>query len=367
MVEVPYIQDTETVEAQYPQGSGAKVILVYGHTTTTAQLTTIYEFNNYSDAVTSLTTSTGGPLLEAIGKVFEEGQIRSVTDTLGINKVYAINMGTSATYQDYADAQETSKLKKDVDIELYVGQHDVTLMGTTATYLSGLATQGQKRTAVFCTNPAAPVATKALMTDDGEGTYIQDSRIYIKDGLQEKYAAKMACTPYYMDPAKGAYRSVTMDDIDDYQYEDLETLTAAGIICDWEHQSPITQTGRVEPVKAVATSHAKTEQPVDSLAHCRLNADYQFHQRDIIIQGMLKDNDTETGLQTMEQAVKSYFAGEAKKGYLIAKEDEPSDPGYMVQIEPSTTDVYGVVVRTKIRPVNAIYSIEEVSVIQAPV
>lgn len=369
--EIPYIRDTETTEAQYPQGSGAKVICIMGETSKVQELDTIYEINNYPEAVSVFGELTGGDLLSALQDIFEEGAIHSVTDTLGIDKVYAINVGLSATIEDYTTAQATAEMKKDVELEVYLGVSDVSFMLTTDTRLSTLATVGQRRDAIFTTALGADDATIGAMTDPLEATYIHSSRVYIKDNrdMQAKFAAKVACTPYWQDPAKGPYRTVTMDDIEDVDYDRINTLTQAGIICDWEYLSPLSQSGKVEPAKAVATSYVEVdnERPVDSLMHCRLNADYQWRQLDIIIQGMLKDNETETGLQTMQEACESFLAGEAKKGYLSAKTTDPQDPGYMVEVESSTTDVYGVVVRRKIRPVNAIYSIEEVSVIQAPV
>lgn len=380
--EIPFLMDTESQEAQYPRGSGADTILLIGKTPNAADTSTINEFYSYQDAIAELSgedPEETNELLLAVKDVFEEGAVRSVTDKLGIEKVLAINVGPNPVVgTEWADAQELGRLKRDIAIEVYVGLSDISFMNTTKTHLDTLAATGKRRIAIF-THAADESKTNIIdMTDpsNAEDTpaapYIQGSRIYIKQNrlMQCKFAAKVACTPYWQDPARGPYRSVTFAEVEEQitSEDDLDDYTKAGIVVDWENLNPVQGNGKAEICKAVATSYRGEDDviPLDARLHIRRNADYQFRQIDLIIGAELKNNDTETGLQTMQQNVNAYLAGEVKKGYIKPKKTEPQDPGYLVEIIPHDTNPYGVKVRRKIRPVNSIEFIEEESVILAP-
>lgn len=362
--ELPYIQDTETVENMNQHGSGADVILAIGKTNITKAPTLACEFGSYEEAVESNVIGTEGDsneLLAALKDIFTEGAIyNKLTDNFGIDKVYAINLGDSPTNDDWISANNTGRLLKDVKLEDYVGNSDIAMMGSVASSLQTLAGMGIRRHAVFTTAPDAVRDDILKMTDPKQTSYISNSRVAIKylPATQHKFVAKVACTNYYDDPARGAYRS----GIPYYNLgmDDLNLYTSAGIIVDWPHDSPLEPSSTtMEPAKCVSTAYRLNagKRPADSNIHARRIADYIFRMQDLKFNAQLKINDTETNVQALQAVAKSVFEDELKAQHI--KE-------YTLSMEQDLTDPYAVDVARGCTPTPALYKIIEKSTVRAP-
>lgn len=377
MSELPILDVIETAESQFSKGTGGDTILVIGKTPNTKNLTKVLEFSEYAQAVKAVVDggigpeASNNPLLVAIKDIFSEASIRNVNDLLGIDKIYVVDIGSTPGPEDWLAAQTSTLGYPDIDIELYVGCSDLAVANSIKTNLNTMATKGKYRKAIFTNTANATVADIAAMTDSEQTSHIRSSRIIIKENpaMQAKFAAKMACTPYYQDPSYGPYRTATRDDIKIYTDAEYETLVGAGIIPDWPYRSPYdSDKTQVEPIRAVSTSFRKEAgvRPVDANVHIRRNVDYQWRQSDLIVAAHLKDNDAETTLTLIEESVKSFFAGEVRKGYLVPKTTAPVDQGFSAAIKSNPDDPYSLIFDRSVRPINAIYGVKEPSVIKAP-
>jgi hypothetical protein len=366
MTEVPHFYINESVSPQYPRGKGGDVIFVFGKTQHTAELSKIYTFYSYNDAVAG--QSDGGigpehednPGLKAVKEIFEESQKRNVEEQLGIEKVYFINMGTAPTKQNYIDAEVLSQMKRDAVLEVYVGESDVALMNSIKTALDTLAQGGQYRMALFTHTEGASVAQVSAMTDPEEDAYIRGSRIMIKydRDMQARFAAKVASTPYYLDPSRGPYRSIELDDITELSLTDADALIAAGIIPDWEHMLPLGASGQAEPIRAVSTAYRTVAgaRPTDANVHTRRNVDKHWRRIDEIVNAELKMNDTEANLELIREAINGYLEMEKKAGNIHE---------YRINVSVVADDPYTLKIERAIKPVKAIYFIHEESYIEA--
>lgn len=379
--EVPKYTVQETTTSMYPRGEGSKKLIIFGETGETADLTTLLTFHGYQDAVNQI-----GPmdadnlLLAAVKDIYEEGMARSPTDINSIGTIHAVNVGDAATSADYLTAQQLTKTIYDPAIELYCGVFDTAIMTAIKGALATFKGDGLYRASLFTTDPEeTDIAEIAAMTDPAvvsPATYIRSSQVGIKydPATQAKFAAKMAYTPYWLSPALGAYRSIPASGITELDPDDRKTLTNAGIITDWVAQSPFSTSGLAEPVRAVSTairskdgSDQTLDVPVDADFHARLNADQQWRQIDLRVAQLFKQNDTETGLKMLKLTLSDYLSGEAKKGYLKPKYSVPSDPGFYVNLAEADVEPYTIRVERGVRPINAIYFIEEPSEIMAPI
>jgi hypothetical protein len=244
-------------------------------------------------------------------------------------------------------------------------------MNSIKTALTTLSTSCFYRTAIFTNTAAAAVADIAKMTDSGETSYISGSRIIIKENpsLQAKYAAKQACTPPGDDPCKGPYRTVTPAQMSKYTDADLNTLVSAGIVCDWIYRSPYDTSELVEPIRAVSTAFRSADgaRPADANIHIRRNADDIWRQMDLIAANQLKSNDTETGITYVQELLTAFLESMVDAGRLKPKKTTPTDKGYFVRVDEDTADAFKLIITRKIRPINAVYFLDEPSTVQAPI
>lgn len=366
MTEVPHFYINESVSPQYPRGKGGDVIVVFGRTDVTKELNKVYTFYSYNDAVASQGAGGIGPEsatnygLKAVKDIFEESQKRNVEEQLGIEKVYFVNVGATPTAQDYADARTLSEMKKDAVIELYEGVSDLAIMNSVATAIGTLRQSGQYRISIFTHAVDATVAQVEALTDPAEETHVRSSYVVIKydRDTQARFAAKVASTPYYVDPSRGPYRSITLNDITELSLGDADTLIAGGIVPDWEHMLPMGASGLAEPIRAVSTAYRTVagSRPTDANLHTRRNVDKHWRRIDQIINAELKMNDSEANLEIIREAVNSYLEMEKKAGNIH---------DYKINVEVAANEPYTLRVERSIKPVKAIYFIHEESYIEA--
>ena len=365
---LPGIVIKETVESARNEGYEGRNILVIGSAGYTPEKETekVYTLYNYEDAIKKLAapedaTSTGDNTLKSVIKdIFNEGKPLDSTDTFGLNKVYAINIGPEPTIETLLAALETSETVYDVDIEVYPGLSDIPAMNMVKGHLKKLEGFGDYRIAMMTASPNAEIEELTEMTDStaDNANYINSGRIVVHVNLNVlgAFAAKVACTPYYQDPAYKPYRTITTQNIKKYRRDELETILDAGLIVDWEVVDPTLGIKVVEPVYARATNYTTEATPGDAYLHHRLNADHQAHVTDEIARAYIKQNNTETARQAIEQKCKSHLEEEVKQERIN---------GYSYELYPNRADPYSLIVQMKMLPVKSIHVIEINRTIQA--
>ena len=386
MTEIPYLTNAETQQTAFPAmgTGGSDVILVIGKTAEDADTSKIFEFYSYWEAQRDVADGGLGALdidnqlLQGVLDVYTEGSQFQSYQNPTISKVYAINVGPDPTKTTYEDAMAASVIKRDVDFELYLKNYDLTdyeaHMNAVATHLGVLENQNDYREAVFTLDPTMSIAEKADITDPTNvgSAFIKSNRVIIheNENVQARYAAKLACTNYMIEPSLDPYRSLAATGINEYKYDDLETLIAAGIVADY--QTPTLNPDYINtatPVRSISTAHRKDAEgarALDTNTHVRRNVDYQWWYTDLIAQSELKYNNTETYRQHIINAVTDFFNAQVKLGSITPQLVAPIDPGFYVDVIPDSTDANKIHLLRRIRPVSATYFIEIDSVIQSP-
>jgi|YNPMSStandDraft_1061717.scaffolds.fasta_scaffold00408_13 hypothetical protein len=362
MVEYPHFTITEETGPYYPSGSGAQPIIAIGKTPLDPEPTKVYKFVNYEQA--ALPHGSGGigasgdnPLLDGIKAIFEEGMAVNPVDGASVGVVYAINLGQTPTPQNILNAREaTLSIVKDPAIEVYFGITDVTVMNSVGAAIQQNRSAGFYRFAWFSHNQNATIADVCKLTDSNQQQYVRSSFVGIKydPSTLGYYVAKEACTPYYITPSYEPYRALTLDMIQDLTYSEIDQLLRAGIVPDYEYMLPLASSGKVKPVRALATSYAKTSPPADAARHVRRNADYQFRQIDLRLNSVIGMNDSESDIETIREMLNAYLEGEKNLNRI-------KDYNISVSLTDQPHTLY--VVRM-VKPVRAIKFIVEKSIIK---
>lgn len=366
--EVPILTNTEQVDEYFPGGSGATPILVVGKTPVIKDCSKIYTFHSYADAVATSDNGGIGPeaegneLLSAIKEIFSEGSVDDQdTDELGVDTVYAINVGSTPTVEDWTSAQTASEVLEEKElIEIYLGCTDIAFITTTETHLLNLDEACLYRLSFFANTATTP--TDAIKTTDyTQTTFVRDSRIYIHydPTKQVDLAVKVAYTPYYQDPCKDSYRTVTADDILPLSFPNKNTLIKNGIVCDMPSNTYINGVRMAKPVKVVSTAYsvgADGKRPADANAHQRRNADYTWTQCDEIAKSELDNNNTPAGLKFIKEEVQAFLDGQENLGYLSSPE---------CSVGEVTNDLEAIKLYKGAQFVSSIYRIEQTSRVKA--
>ena len=370
MADIPTITVNEVSEPMYPAGSGGDNICVIADAGFTKDVTKIYTFGNYNEARGDHSSTDGiGPepadwddnvLLATIRDIFAEGAQTEPTHTLGIEKVYAINVGDAPSNQDISDAIDLAATIPDCRIEVLPQVSDLTNMGALKASLVALDGDGDFRLGIIVVSDVEDTISDMTDMTDTENTPagVSSDRILIESDPAKvgKLAAKIATTPYYIDPAYGAYRSLSATDLYNRSRLDLDTLVAGGVCCDWLNPDDVT---KMEPCMCVSTAFRLLDgsRPVSSFVHARRNADEQFRQIIQRAKSQLKRNNTLKARMLIEQNSISYLE-EQKKAENI--ED------YLLDISVSTATPYGIIINAKVRPAAADYFITFNGLVQTP-
>jgi hypothetical protein len=370
----------ETVEPLFPSGSGADPIVVIGDCGFAKDTSKVYFFGNYGEAKKDHDSNpdsigpepvswSSNPALKQVRDIFAEGAIRTPDQTIGINQVYVINVGSAPLEADYTAAMETAATLP-VTVENYANLSTVTVLDAIGTRMDELEDTADYRNAIGTVADGAISAKDDMiaMTDESENDYAQNSRVHIHTNpdMQGTYAAKVACTPYYQDPGYGGYRSKITDDIVLWKKGDRDELKDAGLVVDAPNLiNPIL----AEPYMAVSTGYKEVGgvRPVDSLLHIRRNADHQWRQTDLITLRMVKMNNTAVAKGLIEQVANAYLKQEVENGYLTAKSTVPIDPGFLFELTYDPIDPFKLNRLRKVRCVGSVQEISDTSVIQLPI
>lgn len=325
--------ETDTTIA-YPPGVGGKPVIVIG---SDSGLTagTVYQFSSPAEAISACTSNS--TLLNAILQIFEEGGQYIQTDSLGIDTVYAIALPTTPQPSDYTDALTLAESVA-AKVEVYPALSNTTILGYLATHLSDLAATGDVRVSVVT------VADDTIGDMETEVANLTSDRIVIKENpdTMALAAAKIACTPYDIDPAKGAYRSTPT--ILTWTRTELETMVSNCISPDWKGPDGPEPYMFVTPAFKLVSGVRLTS----GLLHHRLNMDQHIEQIYNKAQKHLKDNNTQNARNLIEQDVSGYLDIEMKDNKIES---------YVVNVDLDPDNVFGIIISGYIGILGAIYSI----------
>ena len=213
-------------------------------------------------------------------------------------------------------------------LEVFVGYFPASgsdaVITADAAHNASLKTQGLKRRGFFTIDPTMSKAAISSMVTSTVTPFVQDSTVvfHIDHTMQAKFATKCACTPYAVDPAYGAYRSVLPGDIYQVSRTDADDYIGMGLNVDWLSNNP-DFIGNPEPVMAVSSAYrinlSTGTRPTDSYLHHRFNADQQSIATNQIAMRLLKTNNTIVAQAMAQASMTGYLQGQVTAGYLQPK------------------------------------------------
>lgn len=364
----PHLNYSEEGDNYFAQGEGAKPTIIVGKTPLPKDLENILTFKSYGRAKALSENGGIGPeplegepknlSLAFLKDFFEEGT-KKVSSDIGIKEVYFINVGPNPTMQDWLEAAELTNRKKNVRLEVYVGNHDISFMHSVNNHLEEQKALGITKVALYSVE-SEDMSDEDMMkyTDDSQANFIQKSRIGIcEKHLFGKHAAKIAVTPYYEEPGYAEFRTIEAETFKERSRDERNELVKAGII--FGEDNPFTAKEKVQICLATSTAFAMDEsiRPTDALFHHRLNVDEQVNQLLLICAEQLKRNDTSDYLKYLEQDCTSYLEKETSKKRIKS---------YDISVKEADNDPYALVIYGNIQPVNSTHAIKFENYIEAP-
>lgn len=356
----PFLNYDESSENYFLRGSGAKPTIVIGKTQLPKDLDNILIFRSYQQAKAlpqeggigpePLDNEDPNPTLQFIKEYFEEGAKKNSSD-IGVNEIHFINVGNSPSTEDWIKAYELSKRKKYLQIEAYVGIHDIGFMHSVNAHLEELKNLGLMRNAFFSTaNEEMTDAQMVNYTDDSQSQFIRKSKIgIIQKQLFGKFIAKLAVTPYYVEPGFEQFRTIDEGVFKERSIDERDALCSAGII--FGEDRPYDDDINISICLATSTAYAYPEddRPNDALFHARMNVDYQVREVLNILSRQLKRNETSDNLAYTKEDVISYLDTEIAKERL---------KGYNIEIVESEGNPYELIAYGDMTPVNSTHAIK---------
>lgn len=345
----PTFTVNESAEPMPQRNTGGRDIVIYGDSGKTKDLTTVHSFNNYDEALIALgPEDEDNKLLNSIKEALTEGSTSSVDSNMGMGLIYAINVGSNPTLEDYKTAIESTKRFKSIRHELYLDFYVSTetkeLLEDISSIIEELEDRGLYRIAGFTIDNSAEDLKTAdeikLLNSD-----VKNSRVYIHvdPKIQSKFIAKTASCPFFISPAYGTYNSVTSEEILPYNDDDREILAQNGFISDMEG---ITDSNKAEPCMDWSTSSSLNE--ADSRLHARILADEHASAVDKIIQRYIKANNEENNLILIE---------EYSKSYLDTQVEDKKLKGYGFELTQDPQDSDGIIVKLSLNVLGAIINV----------
>jgi hypothetical protein len=374
---LPGITVSETLNFVKNVENEGRTILVIGNTGYTANTDKLYTFKSKADATQQLKPKTDSKVSEGasdnsdgssttsrntatkneeayntfiqfIEDIFGEADVNHAIHGIGLNKVYAVNIGANATNKKILEAWATAEKETDVDIEVYPGLTDIELINVVKGHLDEIQQHGDYRIAIATVKADTVDKMIASVKKDNKSA-IDSSRIvlHVDPNMVGFLAAKIACTPYYQDPARTPYYTVTSKEIKQFTREDLVKLLDAGLVAD-----QIINKGGVRMVELPyirSTRYTDDKSAADSYLHQRLNADQHASVTDRIARRYIKSNNTDAARHSIECECCAYLNREMENERLM---------NYSYNVHPKPDDPYTLIIDMMIRPPKSIHFIE---------
>ena len=374
-------------------GVGAEIPLFIVSSTHEVEKIDIQSYTNSQSVIKAL--GTDSPDIQVITDFFEEAKVK-VSGELGVEKVYVVDIGNkNITADTFVKALEVSERAKDAtmlvlnkpltvtvntavdsstnkETTTIVDGDNMSLVAQVSAHIKKLRAKGQPRIGYF---PAGVIETTEEYNDSvlthltHESTYIDDNIVFIENRFYGKVIAKIATTPYFVEPGRDAFRSLseysfvhnsTNDTVEKQltfpkrSDEESTALMKAGILfCE---SDPYRVNDNNEPLQVicigVSTGFARSdeEKTTACLLHALRNNNHQIREVMKILGTQLKENETIDAITKFKLAVDTYLESEVKADHI--------QPEYTCNIYESDEDPYNLVINLGIAGINATYLIE---------
>ena len=361
----PGVYFNETTEYEL-QGNGGKIPVWIGKTGNTAATgykvdgTQINKFSSWNEINRSIanggigTDTTTNPLLAALEEFFEEAEIQT-TEDIGIPYIYVIDVGAGTSKDVWLTALTTAKTANDAIIEFYVGAENISDTGYTlpdfinAAYAS-ISTETARLSLRNAFTTKANATDSELIALNPSSGGILKSRIGIIEPLKfGKHAARLCCTPYYIEPGFLEYRTVEPREFKSRTDAEILALQNAGIIFGADEVVSDLVVCRIN--LAVSTAFAKNPRPADSLFHARFNADNLLRNVFKAVFTQVKANEAASYIVKAQTKVDAVIDEEVRLERMIPFNNETGDGTRLTLVE-SDSNPYDMELKGQIQGIN---------------
>lgn len=359
------------------------------------------------------------PLLKVIHDFCEETEMMT-EEYVACPYFYVIDLGDAKNLSDWISSIETSKIKREIDFEIYVGFDRVMDGTSTASFESFILAVnydivvnrqviGDFRktfyTIPFKTEPATltdntpnPNAgkyqqdtyykehyketdtellalTTALITNNdsqfhlnettdeydgitlGTTNTIPKSRIYIIEPLHfGRTIGRITTTPYDMEPGYYPYNTITREQIIMRKPSEKLKLQMGGVIFNQLEETSTEEYVKINRTQSISTRIV--DHPSDSLFQSRHLCDYLITKVFDACYPQIKNKETETNIEYLRTQVNKIVNDAITDGDFIAPYMVGTDrKGTFLNVQESSEDAYDLEVVGMIQPVNCTYSI----------
>lgn len=361
----PGVYFNETTEYEL-QGNGGKIPVWIGKTGNTAATgykvdgTQINTFSSWNEINRSIanggigTDTTTNPLLAALKEFFEEAEIQT-TEDIGIPYIYVIDVGAGTSKDVWLTALTTAKTAIDAIIEFYVGAENISDTGYTlpdfinAAYASISTETARLSLRTGFTTKANATDSELIALNPSSGGILK-SRIGIIEPLKfGKHAARLCCTPYYIEPGFLEYRTVEPGEFKSRTDAEILALQNAGIIFGADEVVSDLVVCRIN--LAVSTAFANNPRPADSLFHARFNADNLLRNVFKAVFTQVKANEAASYIVKAQTKVDAVIDEEVRLERMIPYNTETGDGTRLTLVE-SDSNPYDMELKGQIQGIN---------------
>lgn len=361
----PGVYFNETTEYEL-QGNGGKIPVWIGKTGNTAATgykvdgTQINTFSSWNEVNRSIanggigTDTTTNPLLAALKEFFEEAEIQT-TEDIGIPYIYVIDVGAGTSKDVWLTALTTAKTAIDAIIEFYVGAENISDNGYTlpdfinAAYASISTETARLSLRTGFTTKANATDSELIALNPSSGGILK-SRIGIIEPLKfGKHAARLCCTPYYIEPGFLEYRTVEPGEFKSRTDAEILALQNAGIIFGADEVVSDLVVCRIN--LAVSTAFANNPRPADSLFHARFNADNLLRNVFKAVFTQVKANEAASYIVKAQTKVDAVIDEEVRLERMIPYNTETGDGTRLTLVE-SDSNPYDMELKGQIQGIN---------------
>ena len=361
----PGVYFNETTEYEL-QGNGGKIPVWIGKTGNEAATgykvdgTQVLTFKDWGEVNRTIanggigTNTTTNPLLAELEKFFEEAEVKTNED-VGIPFIYVIDVGAGTSKDVWLAALTTAKKIRKATIEFYVGAENISDNGYSfsdfiAAACASISTETANlnlRTA-FTTKAGATDAQLIALNPNPGGILKSRFGLTVPDFFGA-YAARLCCTPYYIEPGFLPFRSIGPDEFKPRSDDEILALQNAGIIFGADEVVDDLVVSRIN--LSTSTAFALTPRPADSLFHARFNADHLLREVFKAVFNQIKANETASYIVKAQTKVDAVIDDEVDAERMIAYNNETGDGTKLILVE-SDSEEYDMELNGQIQGVN---------------
>ena len=355
------------------------------------------------------------PLLNLIHDFCEETKLMT-EEYVACPYFYVIDLGAAENIGDWINSIETSKIKREIDFEVYVGFEEVkdgantanledfilavnyentinrqsigdfrkafftqlTINGTTHKYEDNTYYKSNYKTIdnaliTIAKNLSGANNTmdKQFHTNESTGTYdsitalssntISKSRTYLIEPLwYGKTVGRISITPYDMEPGYYPYNTLSADDVILRKPSEKLSLQLGGVI--FNHLEEISTDEYIKISRTQSVSSNLNNHPPDTLFQSRNLCDTLATRLFDIVYPQIKNKETETNITYLQTNVNKIINDAIADGdfippYTVGNERK----GTFMSVQESSEDAYDLELVGMMQPVNCTYSIHIVA------